>query len=62
MKYNELKRILIKNGCTCEKEKANHEWWYSPLTDCYFPIGRHGKEEIATGTLKKIAKQSGLKL
>ncbi len=62
MKYNELKRLLLRHGCYLDKEKANHEWWYSPITDSHFLIGRHSTEEVATGTLKKISKQSGVKL
>ncbi len=60
MKYNELKRLLLRAGCILEKEKSRHEWWYSPITKEYFPVGRHGKEDVPKGTLKSIEKQSGV--
>ncbi len=62
MKYNELKRILLKNGCILEREKTRHEWWYSPITNERFTIGRHGTLEVPKGTLKSISKQSGVKI
>lgn len=62
MKYNELKRILIKNGCYIKCEKTNHEWWFSPITKNGFTVSRHGKQEVAPGTLKSIEKLSGVNL
>lgn len=62
MKYSEVKRKLQKAGCYCEREGANHEIWYSPLTGREFPVSRHNSEEAKTGTIKSITKQSGVKL
>lgn len=62
MKKNELTRKLAASGCYICRNGANHEWWYSPLTDSRFPISRHGVNEIPNGTLKSIEKQSGVKL
>lgn len=62
MKKNELTRKLAASGCYICRNGANHEWWYSPLTDSRFPISRHGVNEIPKGTLKSIEKQSGIKL
>ena len=47
MKYSELKKLLKKNGCRMEREGANHELWYSPITGKTFPVGRHG--DLACG-------------
>lgn len=60
MTYNELKKRLKKNGCRFLRDGANHEIWYSPVTDKQFPIGRHGAEEVRRGTLQAIRKQSGI--
>ena len=60
MKYNELHRILKKNGCyETGKTRAGHPVWYSPKTGMEFTTSHHGKEEVASGTLKSI-KRMGL--
>lgn len=63
MKYSELHRKLKKAGCyeTGYSRNGPPEW-YSPITDNYFTTGAHGKEEVATGTLRNIKKASGVKL
>ena len=60
MTYSELKKFLKKNDCYLEKEGANHEIWFSPMTEKRFTVGRHNKEEVPTGTLKSIKKAAGL--
>ncbi|MBP5395694.1 MAG: type II toxin-antitoxin system HicA family toxin [Bacteroidales bacterium] len=62
MKYNELKRVLLRYGCQLIRESANHEWWFSPLTGKCFPVSRHGVEEIPKGTLKCICIQAGVSI
>ena len=62
MKYNELKRKLLAAGCKFIKQKTNHEWWYSPLSNQYFPIQRHGNQDIGINLLKQLEKESGVKL
>ena len=62
MKYNELHRILKKNGCyETGKTRAGHPVWYSPKTGKYFRVGRHGSQEIKGGTLNSMMKDAGLK-
>ncbi|MDR3021847.1 MAG: type II toxin-antitoxin system HicA family toxin [Clostridiales bacterium] len=60
MKYSELKRLLKENNCKLVREGANHEVWYSPKTDGEFVVGRHNNQEVRTGTLHAIYKQSGI--
>ena len=60
MRYSELKKLLKKNGCYIKREGANHEIWFSPKTGNHFTVGRHNNQEVATGTLKSIRKDSGL--
>ena len=60
LKYNELKKLLKKNGCFLERQGKNHEIWFSPKTGCFFTVGRHGTEEVAAGTLKSIKKDAGI--
>jgi predicted RNA binding protein YcfA (HicA-like mRNA interferase family) len=62
MKKNELTRKLINAGCRFIRNGTRHEVWYSPLTCNEFTIPRHQAKEVATGTLKMIKKQSGVKL
>lgn len=54
MRYSELKHKLQKVGCYKVREGANHEIWFSPITKKQFPIGRHDKQEIPSGTLKSL--------
>lgn len=61
MKFAELKRELKKIGCRKDHEGGNHEIWYSPITNLYFPVSRHNSEEVKNGTLKSIKRDSGLK-
>lgn len=60
MNQGELKRYLKRNGCTKIREGKRHEIWYSETTGMKFEVGRHDKEEVATGTLRKILKAAGL--
>lgn len=63
MKYTELHRKLKKAGCYETGQTRNgHPEWYSPLTGQYFTTGAHGKQEVATGTLRNIKKASGVNL
>jgi predicted RNA binding protein YcfA (HicA-like mRNA interferase family) len=62
VKYNELEKIVKKNGCyDIGRQMAGHPLWYSPVTGRYFQMSNHGSEEVATGTLNKILKAAGLK-
>ena len=61
MKYSELKKILRQNGCYKENEGANHEKWFSPITNKVFRVGRHDTQDVKKGTLSQILKDAGLK-
>lgn len=62
MKYNELHRILKKNGCyETGKQRAGHPEWYSPTTGRKFTTSNHLSEEVKPGTLKSIIKDAGVK-
>lgn len=62
MKFSEIKRKLLKAGCSLKREGANHEIWFSPITEHNFPISRHNSEEAHPNTKSSIEKQSGVKL
>ena len=63
MKYNELERLIKKAGCFDTGEQQNgHPVWESPKTGKRFRMSNHGKQEVATETLKAILKAAGLKL
>lgn len=61
MKVSEMKKLLVKSGCSKEKEGTNHEIWYSPITKQHFPVPRHNSKELPTGTEKNIRQLAGLK-
>jgi len=61
MKYRELEKALAKIGCyNTGRVQAGHPLWFSPKTGNTFQLSHHGKEEVATGTLKKIKRMAGL--
>ncbi len=57
MTHNELIRRLKRAGCTLFRHGTRHDIWYSPITDKYWPVPRHGRKEIPPGTLKSILKE-----
>lgn len=59
-KWEELKREFKKAGCRFESEGKNHEWWYSPITNEKFQMGRHNNQEVPIGTEKTLRKQAGV--
>lgn len=60
MKVSEMKKLLKQIGCRKIRDGANHEIWYSPITDRKFQVPRHQSQEVPTGTEKQIRKESGL--
>ena len=62
MKTTELLKKLLGAGCTLMRHGANHDIWYSPITGKRFPVPRHTSKEVASGTLKDIAKKSGIEM
>lgn len=61
MKYSELERRLKKQGCFVAGDMNGHPLWYSPITDKYFKMSHHKNKEVASGTLKSISIDSGVK-
>lgn len=61
MKYSEVWRILRKYKCFNAKAGKRHDMWWSPITNKFFPVPRHGTEEAKKGTLKSISEWSGVK-
>ncbi len=61
MKYSEVERALKKAGCYFVSHGANHDWWFSPITNRKFQISRHKSEEAKYTTLKSIGEQAGVK-
>jgi len=62
MKYSELERKLKKIGCYLDGQMHGHPLWFSPITKRRFKMSNHKSQEIKTGTLKNIIKESGIKL
>jgi len=50
-----LKRILREAGCHFVRQgKGDHEIWYSPITNRYFPVdGKIKSRHTANGVLKQ---------
>ncbi|WP_294159186.1 type II toxin-antitoxin system HicA family toxin [uncultured Selenomonas sp.] len=58
----ELIRLLKANGCFLYEHGSRHDRWKSPKTGKKFSVGRHAKEEVAKGTLKRILNDAGIEL
>jgi len=59
-KYAELKREFKKAGCYKESDGKNHEWWFSPITNERFQMGRHGGEEVKPRAEMTLRRQAGV--
>lgn len=60
MKQNEFYAQLRSIGCVLVKHGANHDIWYSPITNKKWPVPRHGSKELAKGTERRARKELGL--
>lgn len=60
MKYNELYKKLSRAGCRLLIHGARHDIWVNPSNGKRTQVGRHGREEVPTGTLKSIYRGLGL--
>ena len=61
MKGSELLKLLKENGIQCIEHRANHDWFYSPITGEYFPVPRHKGQDMKTKTIQSILKSAGIK-
>lgn len=54
----DVKRILRAKGCYFNRQgKGDHEIWYSPITNRYFPVDN---KILSRHTANGILKQAGL--
>lgn len=60
MKFNELYRLLEKDGWYIERTKRHHIYSH-PTKGGKIPVGKHGTQEVPKGTLNSIIKMAGLK-
>jgi predicted RNA binding protein YcfA (HicA-like mRNA interferase family) len=55
MKWSELRRIAEKKGWQLYRHGANHDVYRHPdKPEKGLLIGRHGKEEVPTGTYQRV--------
>lgn len=62
MKYSEVERKVAKEGCCYVRDGKKHPIWFSPKTGKEFQLSHHKSEEVKSGTLKSISRDSGVKL
>jgi len=62
MKYSEIERKVSKEGCYFLRPGKRHPIWFSPITGKEFQLSNQKSEEAKFGTLKRISKDSGVKL
>ncbi len=61
MKFNELVRLLGKNGFKIVKEKGSIRYYGKPGWNKLIRIDYHGSKEVPTGTCRSILKAAGIK-
>ncbi len=61
MKFNELTRLLTKNGFTVVKEKGSVRYYGKPGWPHLVRVDYHGAKEVPTGTCLSILRAAGLK-
>lgn len=60
MKFSELQRKLEKNGWYIDRSKKHHIYVHPQKPGIKIPVGKHGANEVPSGTLKSILKEAGL--
>lgn len=61
MRFNELVRLLTKNGFQIVKEKGSIRYYGKPNWDKLVRVDYHGSKEVPTGTCHAILKSAGIK-
>jgi len=61
MKFNELVRLLERNGFELIKEKGSVRYYGKEGLNKLIRVDYHGSREIPTGTCDAILKAAGLK-
>ena len=61
MKFNELVRLLEKNGFRLVKEKGSIRYYAKPGHDRLIRVDYHSSKEVPTGTCHAILKAAGIK-
>lgn len=62
VKYNELFRVLKKDGWFVIRQKGSHVIMKHPNKEGRLIVPFHGGKEVRHGILKTILKQAGIKL
>lgn len=60
MKYSELYRLLERDGWYIERTKGHHIYVH-PVKPGKIPVGKHGSQEVASGTMNAILKFAGIR-
>ncbi|MBP5434303.1 type II toxin-antitoxin system HicA family toxin [bacterium] len=55
-----MARKLKDAGCYLDSSGAEHDRWYSPITDAFFYVPRHQSREVPKGTLRRLQKEAGI--
>ncbi|MBN2578424.1 MAG: type II toxin-antitoxin system HicA family toxin [Pirellulales bacterium] len=61
MKFNELVRLLEKEGFRIVKEKGSVRYYAKPGWPRLIRVDYHGSKEVPTGTCHSILKAAGIR-
>lgn len=57
MKTGNFKKELQRAGCKLWRHGANHDVWYSPITDTFDSLPRHDTQELPKGLERRLRKK-----
>jgi len=60
VRFNELVKLLEKNGFRIVKEKGSIRYYGKPKWDKLIRLDYHGSKEVPTGTCHAILKSAGI--
>lgn len=55
MKFRDIERALLANGCTWRDGKGSHVVWYCPCGQHLVPVQRH--REVSPGVVGDVIKK-----
>ena len=61
MKFNELVRLLERNGFTLLKEKGSIRYYSKPGHDRLVRVDYHDSKEVPSGTCHAVLKAAGIR-
>jgi predicted RNA binding protein YcfA (HicA-like mRNA interferase family) len=60
MKFNDFYAELTAKGCYVLRHGGSHDIWINPKTGGRYALGRHGSQEVPSGTERAARRRLGI--